>query len=559
MLGAVVAPVMAARETFQDWKNHSLIAMPSVVAPTNYPYLGNATTGQIGWQVGPTSAYYIRERYSSASDYCSADTYDDVRFTFYDSSRVVMYTIDVNNCYTNVPTDDPGRVEIKVIGGTPNKYCNGGFVGVATTKAYNPSYCDVTGNFAYQVDNYVFGETDHHVVRAMPTNWTVIQDLIDPASTGVYAQVPATGAYSNLRNSEYFYIDADTDSLDAITTENLYLSNPDGAVINTTVINSSLPHRLVRYELDQFITEAAENYGLYSVHFQDSGVYSYFTFTASGAVVAFDQEDYTAYDTATITYTVTPTYWLEGHSYYIKIVSASTGETIDSTQITAASGSTTYTFQEDDTNGGYYAVVVATPTGTSEDKWLATAFAQLTQYVALQGYVNTELGTVIGGADVEAIQGSIDTVVTTDATGWYNMTGFAQSVQLNLSATATGYNSYVANFIPLTPARLNINITLNSTTPTYAGLGIGGIVRDGIMVDNVITSGYGRPIAGATVMVRNSTYGEWYNITTNIAGWYLCDNDATCYLANNRMYDVNASKTGYAASPIYNVTAAGTL
>jgi len=177
VLGAVVSPTMAARETFQDWKNHSLIAMPDM--SYQRPYMLNTTTGVVFWGMRFVE-YHAREQYGSVSDYCAADTRQESYFRLYDSSRIFMYG-DTFNCNTDLTTGDPGRIEIKIDGGTPSVYCNGVFKTAWATKAYNPSYCDFTGWTGYaDYSNYVFGETDHHVVRAMPTNWTIIQDLIDP-------------------------------------------------------------------------------------------------------------------------------------------------------------------------------------------------------------------------------------------------------------------------------------------------------------------------------------------------------------------------------------------
>ena len=107
----------------------------------------------------------------------------------------------------------------------------------------------------------------------------------------------------------------------------------------------------------------------------------------------------------------------------------------------------------------------------------------------------------------------------------------------------------VAKNIPL-------NFTLNSTTPTYTGLGIGGVARDGILTGTTITSGYGRPIGGATCYLRNQTGGESCTNVTNTAAWYLFDEGNGCVLTSARLYDVWCSKLGYSNSPNYTVVAA---
>jgi hypothetical protein len=111
-------------------------------------------------------------------------------------------------------------------------------------------------------------------------------------------------------------------------------------------------------------------------------------------------------------------------------------------------------------------------------------------------------------------------------------------------------------FVPLATKTIYLNISLNSTSPVYTGLGIGGIARDGIFSGGVISNGYGRPISGATVYLKNTTSGELYTKTTNNAGWYLCDEGASCFLTTKRPYNVWGQKLGYSNSPNYTVVAA---
>ena len=78
---------------------------------------------------------------------------------------------------------------------------------------------------------------------------------------------------------------------------------------------------------------------------------------------------------------------------------------------------------------------------------------------------------------------------------------------------------------------------------TNSGVSIGGIVRDNV---------YSNLIPGASVVVRNTTSGEYQIKTTNIAGYYRADN-----LYSGRLYDVWSSKTGYGNSTVAQKLAVG--
>ena len=83
-------------------------------------------------------------------------------------------------------------------------------------------------------DDVVIGGSDPHVVGALPSNWTIIRDFINPLADGVYAWNPATSSWV-LENSNSFYIDADTSSQQSATTEYFDIMY-QGAIVNTTVI-----------------------------------------------------------------------------------------------------------------------------------------------------------------------------------------------------------------------------------------------------------------------------------------------------------------------------------
>jgi hypothetical protein len=54
----------------------------------------------------------------------------------------------------------------------------------------------------------------------------------------------------------------------------------------------------------------------------------------------------------------------------------------------------------------------------------------------------------------------------------------------------------------------------------------------------------------------NASNGESYTKTTNNAGYYLCDEGASCFLTTKRPYDVWGEKARYDNSPNYTAVAA---
>jgi len=255
-----------------------------------------------------------------------------------------------------------------------------------------------------------------------------------------------------------------------------------------------------------------------------------------------------------MTYPIEGAYWDGANTYRVDIISGSTGDVIHTQGISLQSGTDTYEFTADNPQGVYYAVVIAND-GTN-DIWMGFDYAELNPYLTFAGYVNDENGNVLSGANVNITQNSIITDSTTIADGNYTATGFYSGASTLLNITKTGYTQYYASLIPPVAKSISLNFTLVSSTPTYTGLGIGGVARDGVLAGSAISFGYGRPISGATVHLVNASNGEHYTRTTNMAGYYLCDEGASCFLATKRPYDVWGEKLKYDNSPNYTAVAA---
>lgn len=555
--GLLVAPVLAAHANFQGWTNESFSSSSTqITLVNNNDSIGELLYYRLSNSIGP----YMTNINPAISDYIAFDNRYPITANLYSSTGSSMSGKDIN-CGSLLSA---GRVEIKDIDGIPNYYCDGAYYGNSSFYAYNPAYIRVyttgTGTSRIYFDNPTIGETDHHVVGTIPTNWTLIKDLISPASVGVYAISPA-GAQV-FKNSNYFAVDADTDSLDTVTSEQLIISNAEGGVVNSTTIDSTVPHHLVIYRLSQFFTEANNHYGLFSIHFANSSVYTYFSVIGNGASVSLDTSQYTVGDTMIATYSVTPSYWdTVTYDYTMKFISATDGSTLATNVIGSSSGTSTYTLKSTDTTGVVYAALIATPKtpAGSAGIWMNYAFATFMQYSAFIGYVNdAQAGTPISGAALTMNQSGILYSITTNAVGNYSTSGtsFVTGIPLQITTTATGYFPYNATITPVSETTIFLNISMNSTTPTYTGLGIGGIVRDGIFGGQIITNGYGRPIPAATAYIKNTTFGQYCTNVSNVAGWYKFDETNGCMLTSGRLYNVWSSKAGFSNSPNYTAVAA---
>ena len=173
------------------------------------------------------------------------------------------------------------------------------------------------------------------------------------------------------------------------------------------------------------------------------------------------------------------------------------------------------------------------------------ASTEIVGYVFFSGYVmNAETGAVLSGANINVTQ-STSSSTSTSLTGgiWNSSNNWLSGTAISINTTASGYFQDVLSFTPLTAKTINLNISMLPNPATNSGVSIGGIVRDNV---------YSNPIPGASVVVRNTTSGEYQIKTTNIAGYYRADN-----LYSGRLYDVWSSKTGYGNSTVAQKLAVG--
>jgi hypothetical protein len=386
----------------------------------------------------------------------------------------------------------------------------------------------------------------------LPTNWTIQRDLINPSAIGVYAWNPNTNAWV-LMNSYYFYIDADKEFLNPENVVIKYVST--GTTVNTTTVTAV--GNQIQYNIADFLNTttslgATLPSGMYTVSFQNSpAITSPFWIISSGASLGWNSQTYSVGDTGTVNYAISNSYWLPTlYTYKIKIEDVY-GNVVQTTPISVQSGSITYTFSSSNNQGIYYAEIDATPIGGGTSRTMNHAYTTLNSYMTLYGTVySAQSLSTISGAIISINQSGTSTnnVATSGATGNYTVNGYLSGSSINTTVTASGYVPYTYTFIPLSAKTVNLNFTLEPIAPSFTGIGIGGVARD---------STYGQPISGASILIKNITNSQSYIKTTNLAGWYLCDNGASCSLINNVLYSINGTASGHSNSTTYNVVVNG--
>lgn len=550
-----VSSVGAVRENFQEWGISGIsVSSGSGVSLNTLP------VGDISLIMGPATSSWL----NTNPVYWTYAGFDSVRADTID--KIYLLDSSYNAMNNGGPNGDPwrgtgvpanARIEIKLIGMVPTVFINGVQTGTypctgtsAPSCNINPSYLEITdytGGRLY--DNILIGESDPHVVGALPSNWTIIRDLINPAAAGVFAWNNATQTWV-AQNSQYFYIDADTSSQQSATTEYFDIMY-QGAIVNTTTIyDQTSPRNQIQYSVSQFINSNLPGGGVvpdgeYTAEFRGYPQSAdYFWLISQGASVSWDKTTYPQSSTATLTYAVSNSYWQPSTYTYSLVVVNTAGTTLQTYSLNSQTG--TELLQLNPTTypaGAYYAEVIATDNSGNKNI-MNYAAAQVTSYSYISGYVmNAETGAVLSGATVNTTQGAVTESRTSSASGYTMNTGWLTGGLLSVTTNLTGYTTDVRSFSPMAAGNIPLNITLLSTTPSHTGVSIGGIVRD---------NQYGNPVTSATVNVYNTSTSESYNNVTNIAGYYIVNN-----LVGNRLYNVSSTKSGYSNSTIAQVVAVG--
>ena len=559
-----VGQVGAVRETLQDWSTTGISAVEytrvssgglggSTINPTIYV---SSTTGVVNFVTCPGGRlgywdrwWYIKNTDPTTFTYMAVDYYTESSGTLViallDSSGSTLWSTG-QGYYGGTITAPTSltRYEVKIVGGSPTLYTNGVAGTPGAPLSVNPSYVQIwseyqdvgSGHVSHHIDNLVVGESDHHVVGSIPSNWTIIRDLTNPSATGVYAWNPSTSAWV-LKNSNNFYIDADTDSTDSTYTENVIITNVQyGTIVNTTVIDSTVPRHQLTYNVNAFLNTptalgTAIPDGEYSVCFQGSTVCENLWVISNGASISLDKTSYIIGDSAIVSYTMLPAYFdTATYTYTLKLLNVY-GEEIESKPINSATGVDAFTF---DTAGVQFIEVIATKKSDASTYILGYASTTVYEYLAFSGHVyDGNTTAALSGVAFNFTQGSTKVVGTSGYDGNFSASGFGSGSVLTYNFTKMGYYARNYSFTPLTTGTKALNVTLAPKPPIYTGIGLGGVLTDSV---------YGSTIPDVTVTATNGTI---LTVTANSRGYYIFDNTRGGPLTSGRCYQMNAVKTGY--------------
>lgn len=444
------------------------------------------------------------------------------------------------------------REEITIIGGTPRRYTNSILMATGAVIGQNPQYyliCDAYGGGAdMNVDDIVIGDYTTTVEKRIvgmpsPGAYYIKRDMVNPAASGFYNYSTEALVSSNYMDTTF-----GRSTIESNASETLYLINVDTEVVYDTKTTGNYSAGTLQWNVkSKIIDNASAPYGFYQVRF---GTYlsDVIAYIANGANIAWDSDEYSQNDIATITYLIDGDYWdTSTYAYYIKIVDVY-GTELYNQQVTEAASTVTYQWSSDADQGVYYAEIIAVPNDGSGDILLQYAITELSAYFGYSGTVlEDESALPVVNATVSYSQGSTVSTDTTDGNGTYSVTGFITGLPVWANASGSGYQTQNYTFIPLYARTVDRNITLEKNAHTITDITLGGVARDGVLDDDTytITKGYGRPISDAICYISNSTAGENWTKTTNLAGFYNGTN------LQMIPYDIFCTKIGYANSQVY--------
>lgn len=463
----------------------------------------------------------------------------------------------------SAPAGSNHRIEVNITGSTARIYRDGILMATSAPLSQNPSYVGFggtgySGGGHLYWDDFTYGAESDKWAFGIPkeNEFVILKDIITAAKRGVYYANESTLVSTYNLTTTWSKGVSNTSSVIGLYSTD----NPTSPVCTFTTPAGTMTGTYL-WPLDTCLfNNPNADYGYYYVSSPESTSQSReIVYKGTGAVVTFSADTFAAGDTATIDWTIeTGPYWDTSlYSYKLKVQDAY-GTVYEDYDLTERIGQTTHTFGQDDPQGTYYALLVMTRKSDGEEFWIGLDYATLEQYFNPHGIVMNESGTPITGASVILTQGTTTRSSITIADGNYSATGFTTGSSLLYNVTATGYQQYYAQFVPQIYGTKEINVTLVSSSIPTGGIGIGGVARDGSFdtLTSTITNGYGRPIPGTTVLVINTSTGESYTSSTNIAGWYFCDEGLSCVFQPLRPYDLWGQKTpGYGNSPNYTVIA----
>ncbi len=591
LLALLCAPVMAA---WSDNMNNG-----EVVYYSDLRCNGHGGCGQISWGpipgysdtygaytidrgsfgFGPAPAYLVTPNFSGTSNYF-AYTMDRPysgsgipAILLYGSTRNLFFGPDIYSGTPGAmaditpPTNTLHRYEAVRTGTTINTYMDGTlnntFEGIAGTPAYSFGMGSARSADGVAISGYYddpsFGNSfsTTALVSVMPHSWYIKSDMIDSSN---FAMIDNNG---NQVYSDHFDVQwslgayADGWQASQNPPNNRYritIAAPDGSIqvynqnINITAAGAAAGIVSVLMN-NTYIGNYPLEYGRYGVTLYDGTTVKsqdYFFVVGTGATVAWDKSQYTSGSAATISYSISPSYYdTTTYNYEIKILNAY--GTVEKTQtISGQSGSIGVTLDSSTySDGVYYAEIVAVQKSDSAEIVMNYGLAEINSYVTISGNVMAINGTLLSGATVNVSQGTLYLVSTSSATGNFTSSNnWLSGSAINIVTNLSGYQNDTNSFTPIAAAEIPLNITLYPSSLSYSGIHINGITHE---------SQYNSSLPNANAYIKvNGTTTLMATTTSNIAGFYDFGG-----LVNGTVYDVWSSKTGYGNSSTKQVTAVG--
>lgn len=533
----LVASVHGQQVDFQSPSDMTLVGKIPACSGGSYSYVHNTTGGNS----------YVVATCNIISVTPSQMTYSAATISGGGLS-VALYDAAFTNMYERRYLND-GRSELKMVGGQAYVYSNGVLIGNSGVLPQNPTYVG-WGSWsisATNVDDEIWGSTESRYIFGMPEpGYFLMKDLINPGASGFYRvnQTDPNGTpsliYSTFFPSQF--------GKNSGTNETVTFSSPTGGT-QLTYATGAAYSGTINWNLTQFFNNNAP-YGFYQTTINpqlDSPGYSvsdWIPYIGNGATIVWDKQSYTVGQTATLTTTISDSYYdASTYSYHIKIQDANFN-TISDQPVTIASsgfhtGSVTYTFTSLNPNGIYYGEIWATKKSDSSEIMMMYSTSYMTTILTVDGYVHdAQNATVLSGAMVNVTQGSTTDTNITGTDGFYtSRSSFTANAPTTIVASKSGYETYQTVFIPLSGGELKINLTLVPTFPRFNGTALGGVAR---------VTPYNRTVNNVTILIQNSSApGGNITATTNAVGYYIVN-----YMPPNYLWDIWGSKSGFLNSTV---------
>jgi len=476
---------------------------------------------------------------------------------FYDSTKTRQGS---GMCYcdhTVIHDALPYRCEVIITAGRATVYANGVDVGSIngnycpnTVMSTNPFYI----GFGMSADDVVWGNTEAKYIFGMPENgYFLMKDILNPASSGFYRvnQTNPNGSPTLINSLNFTSTYGKPNNLSETV---VFTGAGQTPLSYTTTGNSSAG--TIYWDLLTFFNSNAP-YGLYRTEINPQpnspsfATSAWLPYIGSGANIQFDKTSYTVGETATITVTMSDSYYQATSNRNVTIqdvygtnVFTDTGLSFTQLQTGEWQAVTTYTWDgEEVEEGAYYGLLYANIISNNNVVLMGYTVVSLSSTLVIDGFVkDAQTTNGISGAIINITQGIDTDSITSGVDGNYtSLADFSASSYTTLTAGATGYENYSTSFLPVGIGAIHLNLSLMPISPTYTGIALGGLVR---------TPPYNQTVDSATVLVANGSYS--YTVTTNSAGFYIIND-----LPNNLVFDIWSHKTGFSNSTIYKLLVVG--